>query len=91
MDPSRADLLEDVGLKSVSQEADNSWRHGCYISPVFHRESDNTYWMAKYRLSHDGETNGLGDGDYSLNQVEPFEKTVTDYRKAEAKDMAQLA
>jgi hypothetical protein len=91
MKPTAEQLLDEDGLKSVHREADDSWRHGCYISEVFHRNSDNTYWMVNYRLSHDGETNGLRDGDYSLDQVEPFEKTVTDYRKVEAEKPAQVA
>ncbi|WP_149648883.1 hypothetical protein [Azospirillum argentinense] len=64
---------------SVSREADTSWRHGAYITQVFHRAADDTYWRALYCLSTDGETNGLREGDAEITQVRPVEKTVIDY------------
>lgn len=79
--PTCEDLFEQDGFKDVHREADTSWRHGAYISEVFLRESDNTYWMANYRLSTDGETNELREGTAEIVQVEPFEKTITDYRE----------
>ena len=59
--------------------SDDSWRHGSYVDEVFHRASDDTYWMASYRLSTDGETNELHEGDAEIRQVVPQEKTVVTY------------
>lgn len=71
---------DDVNYKSIYREADDSWRHGSYITEVFHRSSDNTYWMAGYRKSGDGEYNELREGEADIIQVEPFERVVVDYR-----------
>lgn len=64
----------------VFRETDASWRHGSYVSAVYKRLSDETYWMAQYRLSTDGETNELREGDADIYQVEPYEKVTIDYR-----------
>ncbi len=88
MKPTHEDLSDEIGVKSVHREADDSWRHGSYVTEVFHRESDNTYWMASYRLSTDGETNELRDGEADIKQVEPFERTVTDYRAVKSEEKA---
>lgn len=72
--------LWNEGLQSVMVKTDASWRHGSHIIEVFHRESDNTYWRANYRRSSDGETNELREGLAQITQVEPYERTVTDYR-----------
>lgn len=74
--PTKDDFAEDR-LKSVHREADDSWRHGCYIYEVFHREEDDTYWAVNYNKSGDGETNGLRDGDHTIDQVERVEETTT--------------
>jgi hypothetical protein len=68
------------GIKSVHRKSEDSWRHGCRITQVFHRESDNTFWMAKYRSSTDQEVNELREGIAAITQVEPFQETVTSYR-----------
>lgn len=59
--PTCEDLYNEDGYKSVYREADDSWRHGSYVTEVFERESDNTFWLVKYRLSTDGETHELRD------------------------------
>jgi hypothetical protein len=64
----------------VLRETDASWRHGSYVSAVYKRVGDETYWMAQYRLSTDGETNELREGSADIYQVEPFEKVTIDYR-----------
>ena len=74
--PTKDDFAEER-LKSVHREADDSWRHGCYIYQVFHREEDDTYWAVNYNLGGDGETNGLQEGDFTVGQVERVEETVT--------------
>lgn len=66
-------------FKSVHRESDDSWRHGCYITQVFQRLEDGTYWRVNYRLSHDGETNELTEGYAKISQVVPVEKTIISY------------
>jgi hypothetical protein len=61
---------EELG-DAIWQDADPSWRHGCYINEVYKRESDGTYWRASYRRSTDGETNELREGTAKIVQVEP--------------------
>jgi hypothetical protein len=81
MKPTCEDLYEDtLTYKTVSRTTDDSWRHGSYVTQIYHRGSDNTYWEATYRLSSDGETNELREGFADITQVEPFETTVIRYR-----------
>jgi len=79
-EPTHDELLDEDGLKRVQRETDDGWRHGCYVSEVFHRAVDDTYWLATYSLSTDGETHGLRDNQFSVTQVWPHEKTVIDYK-----------
>lgn len=65
-------------LDSVHQEM-AGWRHGYAYTTVFYRESDDTYWSVEYRASTDGDTNGLRDGDYTIEQVVPMPVTKTEY------------
>lgn len=58
-------------LKSVSRVVDNGWRHGCDITQVWHRSTDNTYWSASYRISTDGEINELRKGECGIVRVFP--------------------
>ena len=81
--PTQETLLEEDGLNSVHREADDSWRHGCYITNVFHRVSDDTYWSVSYSLSTDCECNGLRDGQYDIVRVVPREKMVIWYVAAD--------
>lgn len=83
--PTCDELFNDEGVKSVLCEADASWRHGSYITEVFQREADGTFWEAFYRKSGDGETNELREGTASIRRVYPFETTVTRYA-AQPKD-----
>lgn len=82
--PTCEELFDGDGFKSVHREADTSWRHGAYITQVFHREADGTYWEANYRLSTDGETNELREGSAEIREVVPVEKTVIVYRSAQS-------
>lgn len=76
------DLWYDDRLDEVLSEADPSWRHGCYMHEVYRNPENNTYWSVNYQRSGDGEYNGLREGDFDLQQVEPYEEvvTVTKYR-----------
>ena len=80
--PTNEQMLDEDGLKCVERVADDSWRHGSYISQVFHRQSDNTYWAVSYELSTDGETHGLRDGDFNITQVYPHEVVSVVYKSA---------
>jgi len=77
--PTCEELAERAGVKSVRREADDSWRHGAYVTEVFSRESDGTFWRAVYRLSSDGETDELAEGLAEIDQVHAETKTVTVY------------
>ena len=79
MEKPTCEQLIDDELDSVSRESDDSWRHGSYITQVFYRKADGTYWQAEYRLSSDGETNELREGYAEITQVKPVEKSVTTY------------
>ena len=80
--PTCAELQE---MTCVFRDADDSWRHGSYVTQVFRRDEDQTYWQAKYRLSTDGETNELREGIATIVEVEPYEVKTTAYRVKEQK------
>lgn len=77
--PTCDELFDEKLGDAVMTEDDTSWRHGSYRSQVYHRASDDTYWMANYRLSNDGETNELREGCAEIKQVWPIQVTKTDY------------
>ena len=63
------------------RKIDNSWRHGCYISEVFRRISDDTYWMVNYQVSTDSETHTLRDEEINEDDIvraQPY--TITSYK-----------
>jgi hypothetical protein len=66
-------------LPLADRKTDDSWRHGVRVTEVYRRDEDGTFWQAKYRLSTDGETNELRDGDAQIVQVFPREINVTVY------------
>lgn len=80
--PTREQLLEEELGDPVQCKDDTSWRHGSYRTEVYHRQSDGTYWRAKYCVSTDGETNGLRDEHVGCKivQVWPVQVTVTEYQ-----------
>ncbi len=64
----------------VHEESDPSWRHGEYRTTVV-KDADGRFWMGTYCVSGDGETNDWRDGQADdFIEVEPFTKTVTDYK-----------
>lgn len=74
---------ENDDLELVWDDADPSWRHGCYMTSVFKRKSDNTYWSVSWRRSGDGEYNSLREGDIDetyISEVEPYSVTIIEYR-----------
>lgn len=82
--PTCEQLCEEDGFERVHREADPSWRHGSYVTDVYRRTKDNTYWQASYCLSGDGETNELREGLADILQVVPVQKTITAYEPVQA-------
>lgn len=73
---------DDHSFEQVHEDADPSWRHGCYMFTVFQRTTDNTFWGVNWQLSGDGEYNSIRDGDLSqsdISQVRPVEVVKTEY------------
>jgi hypothetical protein len=84
--PTCDQLCDEDGCKVVSRSSDPSWRHGSRETTVFHRESDGTFWEAHYRVSTDGETHELREGEATIRRVYPHEVTVTVYKPTPAKE-----
>lgn len=77
--PTCEQLFNDDGVKSVKLTENSGWRHGVEKEEIFYRGSDNTYWSAGYRVSTDGETHGLRDGEATIFQVKPIKVETFDY------------
>lgn len=74
---------DNEDIVAVLDEADPSWRHGCYMTTIFRRLSDGTFWSVSWQKSGDGEYNSLRDGDCydsDVSQVWPHEVTTIEYR-----------
>ncbi len=79
MDAPTCKQLMNEELETVLRTSDDSWRHGSYITEVFFRDTDSTYWEAYYRRSGDGETNELREGSATITRVYPEQVTTTIY------------
>lgn len=80
----RSAWMEDnPDYQAVHQKADPSWRHGCYMTTIFKRQSDDTYWAANYQVTGDGDYNTLRDDpdDVHIHQVWPMTRTIVDYTR----------
>ncbi len=77
--PTCEQLFDREGYYQVERKVDDGWRHGVYVTEVYLREWDRSYWMATYRLSTDGETNELREGLADIQQVSPREITTTSW------------
>lgn len=84
--PTHEQLSDEIGFESVLRKADDGWRHGCDIYEVFQRLEDDTYWAVNYRLSTDGETNELRQGECDITQVRPVATTVIKYEAVPTTD-----
>lgn len=78
--PTCEQLSKGTGFVQLQRSVDDSWRHGVRVSAVYRRESDGTFWRAQYNVSTDAETHGLRDDEATIVQVEPFQRTITDYQ-----------
>jgi prophage tail gpP-like protein len=78
-EPTCEDLFEQDGFSRVHRKDDASWRHGVERTDVYRRDSDGTFWMANFRVSTDGETHGLRDGEAEIVRCYPKQVTKTTY------------
>lgn len=53
------DENEDFTL--AKEDLDDSWRHGNYVTQVWMRVEDGSFWQVTFRVSGDGETNEMRD------------------------------
>lgn len=77
--PTPQEICDDL-LELVQRDVDDSWRHGNYVTEIYHRLSDDTYWDVSYRKSGDGEYNELreqGGSAAFIKQVTPVSKVIT--------------
>lgn len=82
-------LYEDDLLDELDDDIDDSWRHGNNHHTVFEVLDEDTelgtgeFYSAYYRVSGDGEYNGIHENSFEIEQVEPYTETVvlTKYRK----------
>ena len=82
--PTHEELFDEDGFENLDREDDTTWRHGSYVKEWFRRIEDETFWLAQYYQSTDGETNELRDGGAIISHVEPYEVTVIRYRMVPA-------
>lgn len=68
------DLWWDDQLESVLRDADDSWRHGCYVYEVFKDEAGR-FWSVNYQKTGDGEYNTLREAECD-DPVEVFPHKV---------------
>jgi hypothetical protein len=76
------DYLGEPLFEEIEETADPSWRHGCYMSTVYKRLEDNTFWNVKWKRSSDDEINTLRDEEIpesNISQVYPQKVTKTIY------------
>lgn len=77
--PTCEDIFNEELGDPVNTE-NGSWRHGMLRTEVYHRDDDNTYWQAVYRVSSDGETNELREGYAQITRVYPHSVITTVYK-----------
>ncbi len=74
---------EDEGLEVLKQEPIDTWRWGTVQEIIVKRLSDQTFWAATYRVSSDGETNELREGNARIVQVWPKERIAIVWEETE--------
>lgn len=84
---SNAWLEETDDFELVREESDPSWRHGCYMTWVFKRLEDGTFWSTSGTQSGDNEHNSLREAECSDPvQVWPHTVETTVYRPQPPKE-----
>ena len=80
--PTRRELYDETGLAFVRKTVEES-HTGEYLTKVFRRECDNTYWQVCYFCSYDGYVNGLRGskhcGPVEITHVYPVEVVTIKY------------
>jgi hypothetical protein len=80
--PTRQQIYDEIGFESMRQQVESA-AGGEYVTEVFLRECDDTYWQVYYFISIDGYVNGLLSSDYcnpaEITQVKPVPVTITKY------------
>ena len=74
MKPTHEQLFDEEFPRGDRHVLDD-WRHGVTVTEVYLVGDD--YYQARYRVSIDGETNGLRDGNVRILQVFPRQINVT--------------
>ena len=54
-------------IESVQINNDTSYRHGCYVTEVFFRKTDATFWRINYTVDGTGDHNSLRDEKASVD------------------------
>lgn len=78
--PTSEDLLYGAGFTTVSKIDEAGWRHGVDRKQVWRRDADGTFWASAFKVSTDGETHELRDGEAPIYQVWPHEVKTVVYR-----------
>ncbi len=63
----------------VDRQVDDTWVNGAYVTDVYRRLSDDTYWIADYRRSTGGKINELRSGEARIRKVVPKHITRVQY------------
>jgi hypothetical protein len=76
---------EDDRYEEVDEEADPSWRHGCYMTTVLKDLWTGRFWQVSWQRSGDGETNTWREGYADVCEVWPLivTKTIYTHKKPE--------
>jgi hypothetical protein len=85
--PTRQEIRDEIGFAFV-RDAVEAACGGEYVTKVFRREYDNTYWQVCYFISDDGYVNGLHDSEYcnpaEITHVYPVEVVAIKYIPVES-------
>jgi hypothetical protein len=80
--PTPQQLHDEIGFESVSQET-HTESGGDYVTEVFCRAQDDTYWRANYFVSGNGYIHSLRSDEYcnppEITQVKPVPVTTIKY------------
>ena len=77
VEPTAEDMLEEDGLKEVSEKIIEETRWGVTVETIYYRANDNTHWAANYRRAGgDGEEHGLRDDEADIYRVQKARRTI---------------
>lgn len=74
------DELQEIYMNDDYEEIESTlvstWRFGTLKRDIIKLE-DETYYKLNYRVSSDGETHGVVDGEFTFSKVTPITETIT--------------